>query len=364
MKKVRIIALIFALVFIQSNIVFASNILEKRYETSMINNCKDIVNVAMGDSESFEISDFSEDNNLYIKMGIPVYESKENGIVNCKDVTFIPVVNNTEKMIGIIISTKDDNGNLNYEYNEKIAQKIMKSYTDLNHMSFILDKNHIWLKYNQSYVKILTYNTDIADRTTLNVNNNSLNRLTNSNSSIKTINLKTLTRDASTSKNLDVPVYLQSAGSSYCWACSAVSAGKYKKPNKNYTPEAIAREYAGNLTTPKPLSTVKTVLSEKYSVSSSMVTGKLKMSAVISKINANKPIIPAISYGAGQGGHAVVVSGYQQIPDSTSYVTIMDSLSGKRILSVAYSSSSDREVKYYLPGSTTKYNVVQYLIVG
>ena len=140
----------------------------------------------------------------------------------------------------------------------------------------------------------------------------------------------------------------------------ATSVGQFKKPNVVLEPKNIAREYSGNLTTRKPISTIKQILSDKYNLSTSTNSFALKMSDVQRNIKANNPIASYVSYNL-ISGHFIVVRGYSvnSVSASTTYfVYIMDPLysSGYRTLEVS-AKAIDKEIQYSALSSGNKYNI-------
>lgn len=315
---------------------------------------------------SGEYSNLDNSGTYYLGNSIPVYNYVDN-MIEIASVKYYPVIFN-ENVIGIIIARLGSENEVLLEYSEAFVSELNTSYK-LHEAVCIVFTNDCQLVYLGDEVKKINVEINIdpnftesssilkKDTTIKKETVNKLNEITYS---------PIATRGTVTAgyKTLSVPKKIQADGSSYCWACVATSVGQFKKPNVVLDPKNIAREYSGNLTTRKPISTIKQILSDKYNLSTSTNSFALKMSDVQRNIKANNPIASYVSYNL-ISGHFIVVRGYSvnSVSASTTYfVYIMDPLysSGYRTLEVS-AKAIDKEIQYSALSSGNKYNITKYL---
>lgn len=370
MKNIRILILVLALIVLMSTSAFAivpgedsvsGNNLSKITYEKVLNKASGILEAAKfsGDFKELEMV-----GTYYLGDSIPAYESISTELkeVNTK---YYPVFRN-ETIIGTIIARVAGTEEIVLEYVDVLADDLDAKYKNNQDVCLIFDKDYAWI-YSEIGAK------NVKMEVFENTNRGSLDLESNDVMSIEKSSIKrrfpinydgTIEIAGSVSngkKTLSVPVKTQISGSSYCWACTAASIGQFKT-GTTLNAQSIAREYAGDLYTPKPISTIKKVLSEKCGLSSTIKNLSLKMSVTQTCIKANNPIATYVRYTISSG-HFIVVRGYYVSNASstgTYYVYIMDPLSGNRTLEVS-SNAIDREVLYYSPTGSTEYTTTMYL---
>lgn len=370
MKNVRKLILIVFLIILMSANAFAVvpgedsmpvNILSKITYEKVLNKAPGILEAARfsGDFEGLEVT-----GTYYLGDSIPAYESINTELVEV-NLKYYPVFRN-ETIIGTIIARVAETEEIVLEYIDVLADDLDAKYKNGQDVCLIFDKEYAWI-YSENGV------TNVKMEVFENTNRASFDLKSNDAMSVEKSFIKrrlpinydgTVEVAGSVSngkRTLDVPVKKQTSGSSYCWACTAASIGQFKT-GKTLNAQSIAKEYAGDLYTPKPISTIKKILSEKCGLSSTIKNLSLKMSVTQTCVKANDPIATYVRYTL-TSGHFIVVRGYYVSNASstgTYYVYIMDPLSGNRTLELS-SNAIDREVLYYSLTGSTEYTTTMYL---
>jgi hypothetical protein len=165
---------------------------------------------------------------------------------------------------------------------------------------------------------------------------------------------------ADTNKLLNVRKVHQDVGSSYCWVCTAVSLGQYKKPSIILDEKQIAIKYVGNLTTGGDTGKIGMILSMEYNYIASRTNGDPTFSTIKSNINNNNPMITRVGYTGGwSGGHSILINGYSD--SSSNYVNAMDPLTGTyRVLDTTSTSNTGHLV--YISPSGKSATATEWLI--
>lgn len=353
-KKPIILLLLMSLLFAANSVSFASI---NPSEDMALGKANEIMRSVIN-SGTYE--EFSSNDTFYLSSRIPLYQVQNEKITDSKS-SYYFVVNEQCVIKGMITIMENAQNDYSCEFTTAFNEVINKLYAPSTGTAFITDESSIWMFDGQEYIKIFTnpYENSGIDS----LSGFEVSQLSTFKISAKTKLNNIATRDASVSAFLSVPVKTQGTGTSYCWACCAVSAGQYKVPSKIYTPESIAKEYSGNLYTPKSIVTIKDILLAKYGRTASIYLKELNFSAAQTYLPKDKPIVAHISYSGG-GGHFVVVNGYHIPGSGTAYLYIMNPLSGNRVLSIEDNGTGSKELLYWNPGKTTKYNYDLYLVAS
>ena len=167
-----------------------------------------------------------------------------------------------------------------------------------------------------------------------------------------------ITYATNTNSTISVRGIKQDDGSDYCWACTAVSLGQYRKPNIVLNEKTIAIKYAGGLNVPRDISYSSMILSQEYGVATVRYNANPTFNTIKNRINSGDPILANISYNSG-GGHSILLNGYSDY--TSKYIVAMDPLSGTYRTLNTTSSGGNYYLAYVSPTGASG-SIYRYLI--
>ena len=308
---------------------------------------------------------------LYLSESIPLYEvTNNNTIISTSNIKYFPVIDQNNKVRGIIIATlSGNNSHVSLEYNSMLSDELTAYKQAAESICFIFDRTDIYV-YNGNECTLLL-NGVLPDYSRGEFNNTA--SLPNLERNIISVQEKfdlLSVCDPAMSGMLSVPIITQENWSNGCWAACSVSAGEYcgSSPD-DITIDDVMEEYAEGQNVAKTIFTIQSVLSNEYNVDSSIKINELMMATVIDNIgtslNAGQPVVARVSYDWWISGHFVVVCGFTSNPyPATSYVTIMDPLSSSYRTLATERVDNDSRIKYKTPSGSTEYGTDFYLTIN
>ena len=306
---------------------------------------------------------------LYLGDSINSYLLQE-GALKASEVKYYPVVDETNKVWGIVLSVNDiDSGKTFINYSDMLVDEINECFQEGEAVCIIVEESEsIYVKSSTNMIQAFDFSSEnkyqkstiskLSEESISNVIKYSeieKKRAINS-----TIEMGSSTMAANTNKLLNVRKIRQDVGSKYCWACTAVSLGQYKKPNIVLDAREIAIKYTGNTNTGESIGVQSMVLSMEYNYIATRTNGNPTFSTIKSNIDSNNPMSTSVLY-VTSGAHAILINGYST-STSAYFVNAMDPLTGTyRVLDTTSASSSSKMV-YIDPSKGIKANPRWWII--
>lgn len=366
MKKFFALCLATLLVIVQMPAAFAASELDDLSSDAICSEASHLLSIA-AQQQIIPGQENSQINELYLADNIPLYEvDTSNNLVEVTSFKYYPVLDDGSNVRGLVIAKLQDSGVASLEYNTIYCSELNALKNNYMSLCFIFDQtcDYVFDGYNCHVV----LQNDIPDMTRgfFNTAGADLSQLERNPIIAKELLELISTADPSTSGQLSVPRVAQSPWDNGCWAACVISAGQYLNPSVNRTVDYIMNTYAYGKDEPKYDAYLPDIIYKEYGVYPVSSYQSLKLTTVINNIgigvNQGKPIIARAAYNGIFSGHFIVVCGFTAYTaPSTSYVTIMDPLTGDyRMLPTSSSGSSSSEVLYNQPSQTEKYPVNRY----
>jgi len=298
------------------------------------------------DSDS-EINGCIDINNLCLGSKIMVYETTNTGIIS-SDVYAYPLFSNNSLFAIAFLADGCT------QLDEQIAKELIAADLSVDDIILIYDNKSLSAFDGQMCTCLHEY-SEIADR--IPVSNFSTEDLLKKYSLDRNNNVDLIPVEVAAAPNsinssssvyLSVGIYHQSAGSTICWACSAVCIGNYKKPSYSTSPTTFAN-YVGT-TSSLDIGSVIPKLNSYYSLNYAIYGNIPSMSWIKGYLDAGSPIYGRFGYqGNLTDGHAMVIRGADLVygyislmdPDSTTYQTASYYYSGSTLTFRYYNSTNN-----------------------
>lgn len=345
MKRFFYICMIIILVIAYSAVSYASipeteeNDTDNVYVSEILQKSADVIDIIKDDPAGFGISPNVDLNALYLGNEILLFE-KDNSGISSLDMSYYPLCTSDGEPIGLMLAFTDEEGKIHVDYTPELISDL-KTVDELSAAVFIYDRDGLSALSNGVFYNL--YENEFTDTTrgVLQANdlcqleglarNASISKMERCNlSKIPTTGVKTDSAFRSGSVMLSVPAIKQDTGSSYCWACSFVSVGRYFFTSSayNYDARQLAIEITGNTTTSQTVNETRTHLYNYFPMVANGHTYKaystgLTYLTLRTKIDSGYPILGRVENGPG---HMVVVCGYANT--SGDYYTMMDPITG------------------------------------
>lgn len=276
-----------------------------------------------GNKELFGVS---ETDSICLGSRMATYMVKDQAVVEAT-IHYYPVLNQHGSMVGLILAKLDEGtGQPIVNYTTEMCEEINANVDEKGNF-IIIDAEAIYIGDGKDLIQIheneiRNEDLDVVEHVSMAETTFKKSRLT----MCETMSSgNAIIYSANSNATISVPTIKQENGSSYCWACTAVSLGQYRKPRIVLDEKEMAIKYAGDLYTTKPIEYSALILSKEYGVSTVRINENPTFSTIKSNIDDGNPMITAVRYNAG-GGHSILINGYS---DWTSkFVVAMDPLSG------------------------------------
>ncbi|MCI8608799.1 MAG: hypothetical protein HFE73_04050 [Firmicutes bacterium] len=284
----------------------------------------------------------------------------QNGEFVPSSIQYYPLFNQIKQIVGLILAKWDEKtGQPIVNYTTELCEELNKNY-EIAGCCIIIDAEAIYINKGIDFKKISE--NEVQENSLCSLEH-VLNKDFNLAKSCFTIKKQLVLHEESLySVNANMVISVrgikQDSGSQYCWACTSVSLGQYRKPNIVLSEKEIAKKYSGDLMTPQDISTCGLVLSQEYGVSTIRYNVNPTFNTIKNNINADNPMISSVRYSDGSG-HSILINGYN---DATSkYVVAMDPVTGTYRTLNTTSSGGNYYVAYVSPNGASA-SIYRYIV--
>lgn len=370
MKRFSAMFLAMLIVFSQIPSAFAATNSESFVSEVIYPGASEVVSVAARQHIIPE-QESGQSDAFYLADSIPLYEVNATGSWDeISTIKYYPVLGQDGTVKGLVIATQHaPDENPAFEYNTLYCNELTDILNNSSEICFIFDQTQDYLYDGKECLPVLQYDIPDMSRGVLDVENMDLGLLERksiiANGQLDLISLS----DVATTGLLYVPKITQQPWKNLCWAASSISAGQYCNPSVKLSVIDLKNQYAGGEDKAQFYTIIPSILKTEYYVTSGTVTNRqLKMTTVMNSIktgvDGGKPMVARAAYDGWSSGHFFVVCGFDTVPSpGTSYVTIMDPLSGGYRTLPTERVGADSNIKYSTPSGSTQYPVDIYIVI-